>query len=80
MRYVLAIKHLIRELIAVMIISMFAGALWHNPSDQMMIGALIGAFSTAIGFFLGSSKKDERAQPVTVENTASNPVPVEPKE
>lgn len=64
-----------REIIACSIVALFGAALWYNPSDQMMLGALIGAFSTAIGYYLGSSKTETQA--VTVENPADKPVPVE---
>lgn len=65
-----------RELVAYSIILLFGFALLQNPSDQMMVGALIGAFSTAIGYYLGAAKRDDHAQPVTVENTPADPVPV----
>jgi hypothetical protein len=42
-------------LIAFAIIGLFAAAFFSSPSDEMMRGALIAAFSTATGYFLGSS-------------------------
>lgn len=66
-----------RDIVALSIIALFAGALWYNPNDQMMLGALIGAFSGVVGFYTGSALKGK--QPVTVENSANQPVPVEPQ-
>jgi len=38
------------------VVGLFAYAFWRNPSEQLMLGAIIAAFTTAIGFYLGGSK------------------------
>lgn len=38
------------------VVALFAYAFWRNPSEQLMLGAIIAAFTTAIGFYLGGSK------------------------
>jgi hypothetical protein len=45
-----------REWIAFAIIGLFAYAFIQNPTEQLMVGAIIAAFSTAYGFYLGGSK------------------------
>ncbi len=45
-----------REAIAFLVIALFAYAFIVNPKEQLMIGALIGSFTTAVGFYLGGSK------------------------
>jgi|GWRWMinimDraft_5_1066013.scaffolds.fasta_scaffold10021_3 hypothetical protein len=45
-----------REAIAFLVIALFAYAFVQNPTEQLMIGALIGSFTTAVGFYLGGSK------------------------
>lgn len=35
---------------------LFGYVLWRNADNQMLIGAIIGSFGTAITFWLGSSK------------------------
>lgn len=44
-----------RFAIALVIVALFAWAYGSNVGDQTMIGALIGAFNMAIGYYLGSS-------------------------
>lgn len=45
-----------REGMAFAVVALFAYAFWRNPSEQLMLGAVIAAFTTAIGFYLGGSK------------------------
>ena len=45
-----------RETIAFLVIALFSYAFIVNPKEQLMIGALIGSFTTAVGFYLGGSK------------------------
>lgn len=45
-----------REGMASAVVALFAYAFWRNPSEQLMLGAIIAAFTTAIGFYLGGSK------------------------
>ena len=45
-----------REAIAFSVVALFAYAFWRNPSEQLMLGAIIAAFTTATGFYLGGSK------------------------
>lgn len=45
-----------RELVACALILLFAYVLARNPHDQTVIGALLTAFATAYGFYLGGSK------------------------
>lgn len=45
-----------REAMAFAVVALFAYAFWRNPSEQLMLGAIIAAFTTAIGFYLGGSK------------------------
>lgn len=44
-----------RTVVALSLIALFAFAYFHNPDDELT-GALIGAFSGAWGYYLGSSK------------------------
>lgn len=46
-----------REVTLLSILAMYGFALFKNPTDTLMLGALIAAFSTAIGFYLGGSKQ-----------------------
>lgn len=48
-----------RELIALIIIGLFGFAYYQHPDDMLLQGALIAAFSTAYGYFLGSSKSKQ---------------------
>jgi hypothetical protein len=67
---------------------LFGYVLYHNVDNDMLIGAIIGSFGTAVAFWLGSSKGSsdkssqiERAaiepQSVTVINPPSDPVQTE---
>jgi len=60
-------KNSFREIVALVIIGLFAFAYWQHPDDMLLQGALIAAFSTAYGYFLGSSKDrqdhDDRKTP-----------------
>lgn len=45
-----------REFVAAAVIALFAWAFYKNPDDEIIIGSLLTAFATAIGFYLGGSK------------------------
>ena len=45
-----------REFMAFAVVGLFAFAFWRNPTEDLMVGAIIAAFSTAYGFYLGGSK------------------------
>jgi hypothetical protein len=45
-----------REFVAGILILLFAYALWMNPTSETIIGALLTAFATAYGYYLGGSK------------------------
>jgi hypothetical protein len=45
-----------REAVAGAVIGLFAWAFYLNPHDEIIIGSLLTAFATAIGFYLGGSK------------------------
>lgn len=49
-------KNNAREFIAFAIVALFAFAFFVNPHEPLLIGAMIAAFTTAIGFYLGGSK------------------------
>jgi hypothetical protein len=49
-------KELPRAVITTVVMGLFAFAYAYNPSDEMMKGALIAAFSLAVSYWLGSSK------------------------
>lgn len=49
-------KDLPRLAVTAGVFALLAFVLWHNSDNEMLIGALIGAFGTAITFWLGSSK------------------------
>lgn len=49
-------NNMAREFMAFAVVALFAYAFWRNPSEQLMLGAIIAAFTTAIGFYLGGSK------------------------
>lgn len=79
-------KDVPRLIVTAGVFVLLAFVLWHNRDNEMLIGALIGAFGTSIAFWLGSSKGSadksdqiERArsetQDVTVVNAPENPVP-----
>lgn len=45
-----------REFVAFVLMAMFGWMLFKNPSDPIIIGALLTAFAAAWGFYLGGSK------------------------
>jgi len=45
-----------RELVAFLIIAGFFTAYFIDPSDQIFKGAIVAAFASACGYYLGSSK------------------------
>jgi len=45
-----------REVIAFCIMALFAYGFVMNPHEPLIVGAMIAAFSTAYGFYLGGSK------------------------
>lgn len=45
-----------REFVALVLLGMFAWAFFQNPTDEIIIGALLSAFAAAWGFYLGGSK------------------------
>jgi hypothetical protein len=51
-----------RFLIALLVIAIFGWAYGSNTGDQTMIGALIGAFNLAIGYYLGSSSSNREVR------------------
>ena len=53
-----------RFFISLLLISLFAYAYFLHPS-QLMDGAIIGAFSSAYGYWLGSSKSNAEARELT---------------
>lgn len=78
-----------RLVISLAVIALFAAAYLRHPDNALLIGALISTFTTAVNWWLGSSQgsSDKTAQleelstprRVVVENSADDPVPVEPK-
>lgn len=46
--------------ICIIAIGIFAWAFYRNPADQTLIGAIIGAFNMAVGYWLGSSSGSAR--------------------
>lgn len=77
-----------RLILAAGILVLFAYAYVRNPSDELLIGAVIALATTAVNYFLGSSKgssdKAEQlerqateTQRVTIDQPADEPVPVE---
>ena len=45
-----------RLIVTLLVFALFAFVLWHNRDNEMLIGAMIGALTTAVAFWLGSSK------------------------
>lgn len=69
------------------VIVLFGAAYAQNPNNEMLIGALISAFTGAVGYWLGSSKgaQDNRDQLNKAQDrllAASTPTPakVEPEQ
>lgn len=50
------INEIPRAVITAVVLLLFGYAYAQNPSDEMMKGALIAAFSLAVSYWLGSSK------------------------
>lgn len=84
-------KDLPRFAVTCMVFVLFAFILWHNVDNEMLIGAMIGALSTAVAFWLGSSKgssdKSAQIEQMTVEpqevlvtNDPRHAVPVEERQ
>lgn len=42
--------------VSFVVICLFAYAYSQNPENEMLVGALIGAFTGAVGYWIGSSK------------------------
>ena len=68
-----------RFAVALLIVGLFAWAFGENTSDQTMVGALIGAFNLAIGYYLGSSNashvaREQVGEALKIAN-AANPTP-----
>ncbi len=51
-----------RFIITLLLISLFAFAYIQDPADQAMKGALIGAFSAAYGFWIGSKNQEKSSE------------------
>lgn len=78
-----------RAVITAAVLALFAFAYLSNPSDEMMKGALIAAFTSAVAYWLGSSKGsadkssqlEEMQSPrsVRIDQPDSDPIPVEEK-
>lgn len=47
-------------LVSLLLIGMFGYAYLHNPNDETMKGAVILAFATAYGFWLGKNDGDDQ--------------------
>lgn len=78
-----------RGVVSAVVLLIFGYAYLNNPDDEMMKGALIAAFSSAVAYWLGSSKgsSDKTAllgnghtQKVEVTNTPADPVHTQPIE
>lgn len=50
-----------RFIITLLLIVLFGYAYYHDPADQAMKGAIIGAFSAAYGFWIGSKSNEKAA-------------------
>lgn len=53
-------------IIALLAVGVFAWAFGHDPADATMKGAIIGGFNLALGFYLGSTDRANKA----TDNTA----------
>lgn len=69
-----------RAAITAIVVALFAFAYIENPTDEMMKGALIAAFSMAVSYWLGSSKgssdKSEQLEHITEQATGKPDDPV----
>lgn len=76
-----------RFIVTCMIFVLFAFVLWYNVDDEMLIGAMIGSLTTAVAFWLGSSKGsadktdmlEVGPRRVQIDQPPDEPVPVEEK-
>lgn len=48
-------------LIALLAVAIFAWAFGQNVEDKTMLGAIIGGFNLALGFYLGSTSKQDKS-------------------
>ena len=57
------------------IVGMMAFMLYRDPTDKLIQGAMIAAFATAIGYYLGGSKTgaDTAARNAEIVQNAANP-------
>lgn len=53
-------------IVALLAVGVFVWAFGHDPSDATMKGAIIGGFNLALGFYLGSTDRANKA----TDNTA----------
>jgi hypothetical protein len=51
-----------RFIITLLLIALFGFAYINDPADQAMKGAIIGAFSAAYGFWIGSKANEKAAE------------------
>lgn len=65
-------KESAREVMAFAVVALFGYAFWINPKEQLMIGAIIAAFSTAYGFYLGGSKVGSDTAAKNADTVAAN--------
>ncbi len=68
-----------REIMAFAVVGLFAYAFFRNPTEDLMVGAIIAAFSTAYGYYLGGSKvgsdtATKNADTVTAIGAAATPI------
>jgi hypothetical protein len=65
-------KEYAREMMAFGIVALFTFAFVQNPKEQLMVGAIIAAFSTAYGFYLGGSKVGSDTATKNADTVAAN--------
>jgi hypothetical protein len=79
-------KDIIRLVISLAVIGLFGCAYLHQPSNELLLGALISTFTTAVNWWLGSSQSssDKTTQldaltndGVRINNPPGDPVKVE---
>ena len=70
-----------RDFVAFAVIALFAFLLVRDPTDKLIQGAMIAAFSTAYGFYLGGSKigSDTAARNAEIVGAAATSTPTEPQ-
>jgi hypothetical protein len=64
-------KDVIRLVISVAIVALFAYAYARNPSDDLLIGALISMVSTIVNWWFGSSQQSSDKN-TTIQHMAMN--------